>query len=201
MTAIARFNCSQSSNLLVNDYQQHHQQQLMRLTVKYANQTMTTKSRQQQVDYHHHQESSEGTMSSACSSTTSLSNNTITHYMGNPSSSSVAAAAGYFQPQPPLPFLPTPLPVPYHTAAVCCGNQFTLFVFNLQPPIDEQQLYELFAQFGAICEIRIVLDRQTQKPKGYAFVTMLDYVEASAAVHALNGALFQHKSLQVSFKK
>lgn len=82
---------------------------------------------------------------------------------------------------------------PSDTAGYC------LFVYNLAADTDDTLLWQLFSQFGAILNVKILRDL-TQKCKGYAFVSMSSYTEAYNAMVSLNGTNLGGKTLQVVFK-
>ncbi|MFM1872161.1 MAG: hypothetical protein RL398_1583 [Planctomycetota bacterium] len=74
-----------------------------------------------------------------------------------------------------------------------------LYVGNLPYDADEDGLRELFAQDGRRVErVHIVLDRETQRPRGFAFVEMATDDEAQAAVGAMDGALYGTRAMRVS---
>nr|CAB3242085.1 ELAV-like protein 2 [Phallusia mammillata] len=75
-----------------------------------------------------------------------------------------------------------------------------IFVYNLAPETDESILWQLFGPFGAVNCVKVIRDFQTQKCKGYGFVTMTNYEEAFLAVCHLNGYKLGDRVLQVSFK-
>jgi RNA recognition motif-containing protein len=74
-----------------------------------------------------------------------------------------------------------------------------LFVGNIPYQTDEAQLRTLFEQDGGqVEEVKIVTDRETGRPRGFAFVEMATDNQAAAAVTALNGAAFGGRELTVS---
>jgi ELAV like protein 2/3/4 len=75
-----------------------------------------------------------------------------------------------------------------------------IFVYNLGPETDENTLWQLFGPFGAVQSVKISRDMQTQKCKGFGFVTMTNYEEAILAIKHLNGFNIGSRTLQVSFK-
>lgn len=75
-----------------------------------------------------------------------------------------------------------------------------IFVYNLGPESDESILWQLFGPFGAVQSVKIIRDAQTQKCKGFGFITMTNYDEAVTAINCLNGLNLQNRILQVSFK-
>lgn len=80
---------------------------------------------------------------------------------------------------------------------------FTIYVFGLQAMHAEITLYELFAPFGAIVNVKIIRDlTKEEKPcKGFGFVNFKKYEDAYAAVGMMNGRPFEGRNLQVSFKQ
>ena len=80
------------------------------------------------------------------------------------------------------------------------GEGHVLFAYNIGGDTDENALWQLFSPFGAIEKVNVIRDAQKGTGKGYGFVTMTDYQEASSAVQALSGYMFSTKPLQVSFK-
>jgi cold-inducible RNA-binding protein len=73
-----------------------------------------------------------------------------------------------------------------------------LFVGNLPFSSTEDAVRAHFAQFGEVQQVRIMTDRDTGKPRGFAFVQMTNDEEALKAVAALNGKEFEGRSLTVN---
>jgi len=74
-----------------------------------------------------------------------------------------------------------------------------LYVGNIPFQTTEAQLRTLFEQDGAqVSEVKIVLDRETGRPRGFAFVELSTDSQASAAIEALNGKPFGGRPLTVS---
>lgn len=74
-----------------------------------------------------------------------------------------------------------------------------LYVGNLPYDADEAALRAAFAQDGRRVErVHIVLDRETQRPRGFAFVEMATDDEARAAIAALDGTMFGMRQLRVT---
>ncbi|KRY53737.1 ELAV-like protein 3 [Trichinella britovi] len=67
---------------------------------------------------------------------------------------------------------------------------FSIFVYNLAPEVEESKLWQLFGPFGAVLNVKVIRDMQTNKCKGYGFVTMTNYDEALAAI----SMIFYHPS-------
>lgn len=53
---------------------------------------------------------------------------------------------------------------------------------------------------GAVQSVKVIKDLQTNKCKGFGFVTMTNYDEAVVAIQSLNGYTLGNRVLQVSFK-
>jgi RNA recognition motif-containing protein len=74
-----------------------------------------------------------------------------------------------------------------------------LYVGNIPYETTEAQLRTLFEQDGAeVTEVKIVMDRDSGRPRGFAFVEMSTDVQASAAVNTLHGTQFGGRPLTVS---
>jgi hypothetical protein len=73
----------------------------------------------------------------------------------------------------------------------------TLYVGNLAFKTSENELYDLFSQYGAISSVRIMKDRITRRPRGYAFVE-LSAAGAKSAIRDLNGNEFGGRTLKVN---
>ena len=73
-----------------------------------------------------------------------------------------------------------------------------LYVGNLSFQTTEGALEELFAQFGTVTEAMLVMDKMTQRPRGFGFVTMGTAEEAQKAIEALNGKNVDGRNLIVN---
>ena len=74
-----------------------------------------------------------------------------------------------------------------------------LYVGNLPFSVDENQLRDLFAQNGReVSEVKLVTDRDTGRPRGFAFVEMATSEQADAAIRQLNGYEFGGRALTVN---
>ncbi|XP_046441732.1 ELAV-like protein 3 isoform X18 [Daphnia pulex] len=80
------------------------------------------------------------------------------------------------------------------------GTGWCIFVYNLAPDTEESVLWQLFGPFGAVQSVKVIRDLQTNKCKGFGFVTMTNYDEALVAIQSLNGYTLGNRVLQVSFK-
>lgn len=76
------------------------------------------------------------------------------------------------------------------------GNK--LYVGNLAYSISERQLEQLFSEYGAVQSAKIITDRDTGQPKGFAFVEMGSDAEAKAAIDGLNGKDVDGRAIKVN---
>ena len=72
-----------------------------------------------------------------------------------------------------------------------------LFVGNLSFGTTENDLQDLFEQYGSVTEVRLVDDRMTGRSRGFAFVTFSSPAEGQAAIRALDGKEFGDRNLKV----
>ena len=62
-----------------------------------------------------------------------------------------------------------------------------IYVGNMPYSMTEAEVKDLFGAHGTVNAVRIVMDRETNRPKGFAFVEMNDDEQAKAAMAAING--------------
>ena len=73
-----------------------------------------------------------------------------------------------------------------------------LYVGNLAFQTTEGELMTAFAPFGAVTEVKLVLDRESGRSRGFAFVSMADGDGARKAIAEMNGALLAGRALRVN---
>ena len=73
-----------------------------------------------------------------------------------------------------------------------------LYVGNISFTITESDLQRIFEQFGSVTEIKVVTDRETGQPRGFAFVTMSSVPEGRAAIKSLDGKEVGGRALKVN---
>jgi RNA recognition motif-containing protein len=71
-----------------------------------------------------------------------------------------------------------------------------LYVGNLTYDTTEDNLVELFSEYGEVLSAQIIIDRDTNRSKGFGFVEMAD--GADEAANALNGQDFRGRNLTVN---
>ena len=76
-----------------------------------------------------------------------------------------------------------------------------LFVGNLSFNTTENSLQDAFAAHGTVTEANLMMDRVTNRPRGFAFVTMSTGEEAQSAIAALNGTELDGRSITVNIAK
>jgi RNA recognition motif-containing protein len=76
-----------------------------------------------------------------------------------------------------------------------------IYVGNMSFQTTETVLRETFSQFGTVTEVYIASDRETGRPRGFAFVTMGTAEEAQAAIGKLNGVDLDGRALTVNEAK
>jgi len=73
-----------------------------------------------------------------------------------------------------------------------------IFIGNLSPDATEQDIRSIFEKHGTVERFRIMTDRETGQPRGFAFVEMTDDAAAETAIGALNGAELNGRTIHVN---
>ena len=73
-----------------------------------------------------------------------------------------------------------------------------LFVGNLSFNTTENDLNDAFAQFGTVTETNLMMDRMTNRPRGFGFVTMSSAEEAQKAIEMFNGKDLDGRNVTVN---
>ena len=73
-----------------------------------------------------------------------------------------------------------------------------LFVGNLSFDTTENDLQDAFAAHGTVTETNLMMDRTTNRPRGFGFVTMSSEEEAQKAISALNGTQLDGRAITVN---
>lgn len=73
-----------------------------------------------------------------------------------------------------------------------------LFVGNLDFTAQDDDLKELFSPFGSVISARVLMDRDTGRPRGFGFVEFQNPKEAGEAIQVLDGQDFRGRSLRVN---
>jgi RNA recognition motif-containing protein len=72
-----------------------------------------------------------------------------------------------------------------------------LFVGNLPYSVTSERLSEAFSQFGTVTSSKVIVDRETGRSRGFAFLEMETDDQGAAAMQAMNGALLDGRSIAV----
>ncbi|MFA7330357.1 MAG: RNA-binding protein [Candidatus Delongbacteria bacterium] len=76
-----------------------------------------------------------------------------------------------------------------------------LYVGNMAFSVTDSQLRTAFEAYGTVEEVAVISDRDTGRPKGFAFVTMPNAQEANAAIQGLNEKDLDGRNLRVNEAK
>lgn len=74
----------------------------------------------------------------------------------------------------------------------------SIYVGNLSYTATEDELMQAFSRFGTVSKVSIVTDRETGRPRGFAFVEMADGKEAATAMKELNLAEIAGRAITVN---
>ena len=73
-----------------------------------------------------------------------------------------------------------------------------IYVSNLSFNVTDEDLNEYFAEYGEVSSAKVILDKFTQKSRGFAFVEMPDDEAAKKAIAELDGAAVDGRTINVS---
>lgn len=73
-----------------------------------------------------------------------------------------------------------------------------IFVGNLDFKIGEEDLRQIFGQYGQVDRVTLVTDRDTGQPRGFGFVEMANQEEGEKAIAELNGAQLGGRAINVN---
>jgi len=76
-----------------------------------------------------------------------------------------------------------------------------LYVGGLSYSVTDSQLQQMFAGHGTVESAKIVMDRESDRSRGFGFVEMSTQEEAEKAIAALNGTQHEGRSLTVNISK
>lgn len=73
-----------------------------------------------------------------------------------------------------------------------------LFVAGLSYEVTDNELRDLFADYGTVVSAKVIIDRETNRSKGFGFVEMSTEEESKNAIQALNGKDINGRALAVN---
>ncbi len=76
-----------------------------------------------------------------------------------------------------------------------------LYVGNLPYSATDQSLTDAFSEFGTVQSAKVIMDRDSGRSKGFAFVEMSTDAEATQSIDRLNGAQMEGRAINVSEAK
>ena len=76
-----------------------------------------------------------------------------------------------------------------------------IYVGNLSYDTTSDRLQALFEEYGVVDTVNVITDRETGRPRGFAFVEMQEQEAANAAIAALNGREVDGRALTVNEAK
>jgi RNA recognition motif-containing protein len=77
----------------------------------------------------------------------------------------------------------------------------SIYVGNLSYDVTEDDINEVFAEYGSVKNVTLPKDRETGRMRGFAFVEMGTAAEETAAIEALDGAEWMGRNLKVNKAK
>ena len=76
-----------------------------------------------------------------------------------------------------------------------------IYVGNLPYSANDQSLTTAFGQFGTVESAKVIMDRESGRSKGFAFVEMSTSTEAANSISSLNGSQMDGRAINVSEAK
>jgi RNA recognition motif-containing protein len=73
-----------------------------------------------------------------------------------------------------------------------------IYVGNLSYKVSDNDLQEVFEEFGEVSSAKVITDRETGRSKGFAFVEMENEEDAQAAIDELDGAELDGRTIKVN---
>lgn len=74
----------------------------------------------------------------------------------------------------------------------------TLYVGNLNYKISDNDLSDIFEEFGEVTSAKVIVDRETGRSKGFGFVEMANDAEAREAIDELDGSEVDGRTIKVN---
>ncbi len=74
----------------------------------------------------------------------------------------------------------------------------TIYIGNIPYSIKDQELADVFQEFGQVESAKVIVDKKTKRSKGYGFVTMTNEADEDVAVNDMNGKEIGGRKVKVS---
>ena len=72
-----------------------------------------------------------------------------------------------------------------------------IYIGNLSYQVRESDLQQVLEEYGVVDSVKLIIDRDTNRSKGFAFAEMPDMDEANKAIRELNGAEYESRQMVV----
>ena len=76
-----------------------------------------------------------------------------------------------------------------------------IFVSNLSFQVQDQDLLEIFAEYGEVSSAKVITDKFSGRSRGFGFVEMSDDESAQKAIAELDGGMVEGRAIRVSVAK
>ncbi len=76
--------------------------------------------------------------------------------------------------------------------------RMNIYVGNLPHSVSEEELREIFSEYGAVASVKLVKDRFSGQSKGFGFVEMPSNSEADQVIKALNKSIMHGRAIKVN---
>ncbi len=73
-----------------------------------------------------------------------------------------------------------------------------IYVGNLDFEVNENDLSEIFEEYGTVSSTKIITDKYNGRSKGFGFVIMEDQADANKAINELNGSMLENRKMIVN---
>ncbi|MEP7372116.1 MAG: RNA-binding protein [Chitinophagaceae bacterium] len=76
-----------------------------------------------------------------------------------------------------------------------------IYVSNLSFAVQDEDLKEFFAEYGEVSSAKVIMDKYTNRSKGFGFVEMPDDAAAQKAIAELDGGMVEGRAIKVMVAK
>ncbi len=76
-----------------------------------------------------------------------------------------------------------------------------IYVSNLSFAVQDEDLQSYFAEYGEVSSAKVIMDKFTNRSKGFGFVEMSDDAAANKAIAELDGAMVDGRAIRVNVAK
>jgi RNA recognition motif-containing protein len=76
-----------------------------------------------------------------------------------------------------------------------------IYVGNLDYRVNENDLEDIFSEYGTVSSAKVIIDKFNGRSKGFGFVEMEKQDEAEKAIQKLDGATFENRKIMVNEAK